>query len=308
MPWFRGGVRLPAATFCCLALTTQPAPPPATPTRGRTHELEADEFATAVCMRLGFPLDQLTTSMRAILLEETAAAKAIAAKANKALAADAKSRSTEGRAALAAELGCLPADVERELERLQDDPASLQRYARRLQAQKLLRAAAEQAAAGGAAAGTTGEGGGDREAGSAEVKGSEGGGDSTATATPAQPTFRGSPVVGTVGKSLVTQHVLDSCPEAACEALLMSLGSTHPPTDTRIERIAAVARTPAFLTRYAAPAVPVGGVYAQGKSVAELVADRMAASIRAQEAAAAAARKARWQSFARRWGGPGPAC
>lgn len=82
-----------------------------------------------------------------------------------------------------------------------------------------------------------------------------------------------------------------ACPEAALLAFLADLADTHPPYQARLARIRLLSSQLPMQLRAAAPPVPVGGRYSH-MSVAEQVALRLSAGMRAQAAAREAAKQA----------------
>lgn len=78
----------------------------------------------------------------------------------------------------------------------------------------------------------------------------------------------------------------NACPEPAVRAVLADMMDTHPPHSARLERIRHLSGQLHMLLRATAPPVAVGGGYSHA-SVAEQVAARLAARLRADGEAAA---------------------
>lgn len=92
-----------------------------------------------------------------------------------------------------------------------------------------------------------------------------------------------------VGETGVPPDVVagpNACPEPAVRAVLADMMDTHPPHSARLERIRHLSGQLPMLLRATAPPVAVGGSYSHA-SVAEQVAARLAARLRADGEAAA---------------------
>lgn len=224
----------------------------------RHREREADAFATAACMALHVRPEHLAANIRVHERCDRKKAEALVEQAEHLLRWD---RNRGGAAQL---LGCEPADVERVAQALRD-PEAFDALERRQIARRLL---AKVAANTGASAAP--------DAGAAAP--------AAACATAADscppeaaPAQQGWATVWWVGQTSIPQDSILDCPEPAREAWLELLLDTHPPHAARIACIEAAARALALQDRQTAPAVPVGGIYKHGRSVAEQLAEQLRA-------------------------------
>ena len=224
-------------------------------------------------IRAKVPLEQLTAGLRALKAATLQDTETTVQRLQNLLQ---KGRSPTMLHDLADMLCCAPEEVEQRLQRLLQRPLDLRLIGQQWGARQFLKTVASAGA------------GGEQETGE-----QQGGG--TGAAPGEELTLFGVGLgarLGLVGNSVVTQRLIDSCPESAVEAMLMALGNTHPPLEHRIARTDAAARAAPMLLRYAGrplglPSAEGDGasVFLHGRSVAERLAERLEAGLAAEAAA-----------------------